>query len=177
MALLFLLAKAARGGITYSQSLEFRPGRAMSVAMITFHAPPKSRAFSVLCLLAVVLPGCAQPPLAITGSIASPGAPQPAPNTPANRLEHLAWNSAWAQGCGFYFDNLKLKSAYLAFEASAGTPPDQVSRLAGSYDKAQGVIRSIASNRLDQCTELRLARIRANIARYLAGDFTPGEAV
>ena len=149
----------------------------MSVPMITIHAPANSRAFSVLCLLAVILPGCAQQPPGTTGSVAPPAAPQAAPNTPASRLEHLAWNSAWAQGCGFYFDNTKLKSAYLAYEASAGTPPDQVSRLAGSYDKAQGVIRSIASNRLDQCTEQRLARIRANIARYLAGDFAPGEAV
>jgi len=129
------------------------------------------------CVLLAAMTGCAQQTLTTTGSTSPTVAPAAAPNTTASRLEHLAWNSAWAQGCGFYFDNLKLKSAYLAFEARNGIPPDQVTRLAASYDKTQGLIRSVAANHADQCNEQKLQRIRASIARYLAGDFTPGEAV
>ena len=70
----------------------------------------------------LMLAGCSQQPAPATGSMA----PASAPNTPAARLERLAWNTAWAQTCGFYFDNLKLKSTYLAFEANAGMPADQV---------------------------------------------------
>ena len=121
---------------------------------------------------AVLTAGCAQQPAATTGS----AAPALAPNTTAARLEHLAWNTAWAQNCGFYFDNLKLKSAYLSYEASAGTPPEQVTKLAGTYDRTQGSLRAIAAGHPDECTDQRLERIRTNIARYLAGDFSPGEA-
>jgi len=120
----------------------------------------------------LMLAGCSQQPAPATGSMA----PASAPNTPAARLERLAWNTAWAQTCGFYFDNLKLKSTYLAFEANAGMPADQVSRLGPAYDRTQGSLRAIAAAHGDDCTEARLGRIRASIARYLAGDFSPGEA-
>jgi hypothetical protein len=70
-----------------------------------------------------------------------------------------------------------LKSAYLTYEANAGTAPDQVSKLANTYDKVQKSILAIAATHRDQCTDQRLERIRASIARYLAGDFSPGEIV
>jgi hypothetical protein len=128
-----------------------------------------------ICVLSasLALAGCAQPGPATTGSVGS----ATVPNTTAARLEHLAWNTAWAQTCGFYFDNSKLKSTFLAYEATNGTPPDQVTRLGVTYDRTQSSLRAIASAHADQCTGSRLDRIRANIARYLSGDFSPGDTV
>ena len=127
-------------------------------------------------LLALASSGCATQPGSTTGSPAPAGLPPAAVITPGSRLEHLAWNSAWALACGFYLDNAKLKSTYLAYEASAGTPPDQVAKLASSYDRVQGTFGAVAVTHSDQCTEQRKERIKAAIARYLAGDFNPGEA-
>ena len=98
-------------------------------------------------------------------------------NTPASRVEHLAWNTAWAKSCGFYFDNAKMKSSYLAYESTAGTTADQVAKLATTYDRLQGSLGAIAASQADQCNDRRLERIRSEINRYLAGDFTPGPAV
>jgi hypothetical protein len=123
------------------------------------------------------LMGCSQQPGSVTASVAPAAAPPEVPNTPPTRLEHIAWNSAWAQNCGFYFDNQKLKSAYLTYEANAGTSPDQINKLANTYDKVQKSILAIAATHRDQCTDQRNERIRASIARYLAGDFSPGETV
>ena len=136
---------------------------------------------TALCLIALTMAGmatagCAQQSGLDTGSLGQAGAPAEVVNTPDSRLKHLAWNSAWAQVCGFYFDNAKLKSSYLAYEANSGTAPETVAKLATSYDKAQGIIRSGVSSRTDLCTETRLQRIRDSIARYLAGDFSPGGA-
>ena len=121
------------------------------------------------------LAGCAGAPGATTGSIA--GQPAQVANTPASRVEHLAWNSAWAKSCGFFFDAAKLKSQYLAYEASAGTPPDQVAKLGATYDRLQHSLAGIAEANTDQCTDARLEHIRAIIARYLGGDFSAQDSV
>lgn len=121
----------------------------------------------------LALGGCSQQPVSTTGSLAS----ATTPNTTTARVEHLAWNTAWAQTCGFYFDNLKLRSTYLAFEANSGMPTEQVTKLGGTYDRTQASLRAIAAAHADQCSDSRLGRIRANMARYLAGDFSPGDTV
>lgn len=116
--------------------------------------------------------------LASTGNLAAPaGAPTPTADTTSGRLSHIAWNTAWAQACGFYFDDAKLKAAYLAFEARSGLPADQMDKVSGYYDRGQAGFRKLAAGHPDQCTPNRLALIQATIARYLAGDFSPGQAV
>ena len=126
---------------------------------------------------ALILQGCAAQTGLSTGSTAVVAAPVALENTSNNRIKNLAWNSAMAQACGFYFDNAKLKSSFLAYESQAGTPPESVTKLGASYEKAQGTIRALTASRPEMCTESRLDRIRATMARYLAGDFTPGSAV
>ena len=132
-----------------------------------------------LLLLALALAGCSQSAGLATGSLTPAAAPAPAevPNTPDNRIKNLAWNSAWAKTCGFYFDNAKLKSSFLSYETTAGTPPETVAKLGTSYDKSQSGIRVATAGRADLCTDARLERIRNSMARYLSGDFTPGGAV
>jgi len=125
---------------------------------------------AVACLM---LAGCSQQAASTTGSLTS----APPPNTASARVEHLAWNTAWAQTCGFYFDDLKLRSTYLAYEANGGMPPEQVTKLGGTYDRTQASLRAIAATHVDQCSGGRLDRIRSSIARYLAGDFSPGDTV
>ena len=131
--------------------------------------------WAALAAVCSTVAGCSQTAGSTTASVAA--APAAVVNTPASRLEHLAWNSAWAKSCGFYFDNAKLKSSYLAYETAAGTPAEQVAKLGNSFDRLQGSIGSIAASQADQCTDRRLEHIRAEIARYLGGDFTPGESV
>ena len=128
------------------------------------------------------LPGTAADPSATSAMAAAPapvaGAPTAeAQNTPSGRAAHVAWNSAWAQSCGVYFDNQKLKTSYLNSEERAGMAPDQVAKISGLFDKAQAGFRTVAGNHADQCTPERLALIKATMARYLAGDFSPGQPV
>ncbi len=132
-----------------------------------------------LLMLALTLAGCSQSAGLATGSLTPAAAPTPTelPNTPDNRIKNLAWNSAWAQTCGFYYDNAKLKSSYLAYESQAGTPPETVAKLAAAFDKAQMSFRVLGTAHQDSCTDARLDRIRSSVARYLASDFTPGSAV
>lgn len=130
-------------------------------------------------MIALMLSGCSQPSGLATGSLGAvtPPAPVELENTANNRIKNLAWNSAMAQVCGFYFDNAKLKSMYMAYETQAGTPPETIAKLGASYDKSQGGIRAVTAGRDELCTESRLERIRGSMARYLGGDFTPGGAV
>jgi len=131
----------------------------------------------LVVLTAAALCGCAQQPAATTGSIAPVAPLAPPPNTTTTRLDHLAWNTAWAESCGFYFDNAKLKASYLNYEASAGTPTDQMPKIGGLYDRTQSAALKLAAAHLDQCTDQRLEHIRASMGRYLSGDFSPGEVV
>jgi hypothetical protein len=84
----------------------------------------------------------------------------------------VAWTSARAQRCGFYFDPAKLRASYLAYEAkqSAG---EQLAKAEKSYDTTFKVIRERASSDPDYCTNRKSAEIKADLQRHLAGDFAP----
>jgi len=140
-------------------------------------------ALRLISLIATVsllaLGGCAPQATSTTGSVgavAGMAAPNAAP-TPESRFKHLAWNAAWAEVCGFTIDYPKLKASYLAYEAASGTPSSDMDRLGGSLDKARSIILRAVGSRADQCDESRLERLRATMARYVAKDFSPGEAV
>lgn len=90
---------------------------------------------------------------------------------------NLAWNSAWAETCGFNVDFPKLRTSYLSFEASNGALPADMETLGASLDKARGLLLRIVATKPDQCDSARIERIRASMARYVANDFSPGAAV
>jgi hypothetical protein len=83
----------------------------------------------------------------------------------------VAWTSARAQRCGFYFDPAKLRSSYLAFEArQPGADPAKAEK---TYDATFKTIRERAAADPDYCTDTKSAEIKKDLNRHLAGDFKP----
>ncbi len=137
-----------------------------------------ARAFgSVLLLAAAGLgAGCGSGASALlTGSTTVAAADAPGPlNTddPAVRPVAVAWTSARAQRCGFYFDPAKLRTSYLAYESrqSAG---EQLAKAEKTYDSTFQAIRQRVASDPDYCTDAKSADIKKDLTRHLAGDFKP----
>jgi len=135
-----------------------------------------ARAFvSVLLLTAAgVSAGCGSGGSGLlTGSTpAAADAPvTPSNDDPAARPIAVAWTSARAQRCGFYFDAAKLRSSYLAFEARQ--PGADLARAEKTYDTTFKTIRERAASNPDYCTETKNTEIKKDLTRHLAGDFKP----
>src|SRR5438093_991203 len=73
-----------------------------------------------------------------TGSNALPAdAPGALSNAdPMARPVAVAWTSARAKRCGFYFDPAKLKINYLSYERTQGASNEQLANIEKSYDTA-----------------------------------------
>jgi hypothetical protein len=74
---------------------------------------------------------------------------------PMARPVGVAWTSARAKRCGFYFDPAKLKTNYLTYESRQGAAGEQISLDA------------------DYCSDRKGLEIKADLERHLAGDYTP----
>ncbi|HJZ42308.1 MAG TPA: hypothetical protein VJ233_01185 [Hyphomicrobiaceae bacterium] len=92
---------------------------------------------------------------------------------PMARPISVAWTSARAKRCGFYFDADKLRASYLAYEAQQGAAGDQLAKIQGSYDSTFNTIRARINADPDYCTDKKGADIKADLQRHLAGDFRP----
>jgi len=92
---------------------------------------------------------------------------------PLARPISVAWTSARARRCGFYFDPTKLRSSYLAYEAQQGAAPDQLGKIQSTYDSTFSTITTRVSADADYCTDHKTADIKADLQRYLAGDYRP----
>jgi len=91
---------------------------------------------------------------------------------PLARPIAVAWTSARAQRCGFYFDATKLRASYLTYEAKQSNP-EQLAKAQKSYDSTFKVIGDRVSGDPDYCTERKGTEIKTDLQRHLAGDFTP----
>ncbi len=105
------------------------------------------------------------------------GLPKDAPGSfdnedPKSRPVAVAWTSARAKRCGFYFDPAKLKINYLAYERTHGHPPDQLAKLESTYDTTYRVITEKVSADAEYCSERRALEIKADLQRHLAGDYS-----
>jgi hypothetical protein len=131
---------------------------------------------SVLLLAAAVLgAGCGGGASGLlTGSTpAAADAPGTVENVdPGARPIAVAWTSARAQRCGFFFDPAKLRASYLAFEARQ-SPPDQFAKAEKTYDATFQTIRQRVAAEPDYCTDAKSAEIKKDLTRHLAGDFKP----
>jgi hypothetical protein len=92
---------------------------------------------------------------------------------PMARPVQVAWTSARAKRCGFYFDPAKLRSSYLAYEAKQGAAGEQLARIEKTYDSTYKTVGDKIANDPDYCTDRKGAEIKADLQRHLAGDFTP----
>ena len=136
------------------------------------------RANSAECLLlafAALLAACGN---SASGGLTTGATPAPANCLPLSNEDPLArpvavaWTSARAQRCGFYFDPAKLRTSYLAYEAKQSNA-EQLAKAEKSYDSTFKVIRDRVSSDPDYCTDKKGAEIKADLQRHLAGDFTP----
>ena len=93
-------------------------------------------------------------------------------DSPMARPIAVAWTSARAQRCGFYFDPGKLRASYLAYEARQSNG-EQLAKSEQSYDTTFKVIRERVSADPEYCTDKKGAEIKADLQRHLKGDFTP----
>lgn len=92
---------------------------------------------------------------------------------PMARPVSVAWTSARAQRCGFYFDPAKLKVNYLAYERTQGADGDRLAKIEKSYDSSFKVTSDRVSGDADYCTDRKGLDIKADLQRHLAGDFSP----
>lgn len=87
------------------------------------------------------------------------------------RPTRVGWTSARASRCGFVFDPARLRASYLSYEQSAGNSPKQMQKIQEAYDYALESVASEANKDPNYCTRQRVDEIRADLNRYLAGDF------
>lgn len=92
---------------------------------------------------------------------------------PMARPVAVAWTSARATKCGFYFDPAKLRASYLAHEGRQGASGEQLAKIEKSYDTTIKVISEGMAGKEGYCTDKKGAEIKADLNRHLAGDFTP----
>jgi len=95
------------------------------------------------------------------------------PNDPLARPTQVGWTSARATRCGFIFSPEQLRANYLAYESSVGYTPQQMAKIEKAYDYTRNSVLTDINNDSRYCTKDRLDAIRADLHRYLAGDYTP----
>ena len=88
------------------------------------------------------------------------------------RPTNVAWTSARAVKCGFYFDPAKLRQSFLAAQAAEGIKAEQLSAVQRTYDASFTRVTNALAGRNGYCDQQQIADIKANITRNLAGDFS-----
>jgi hypothetical protein len=91
---------------------------------------------------------------------------------PMARPIAVAWTSARAKRCGFYFDPAKLRTFYLAYE-SRQAAGEQYAKIEKIYDSTYKSTSEKVSLDADYCSDRKALEIKADLERHLAGDYTP----
>jgi hypothetical protein len=131
------------------------------------------------CGLGLLLAGCGSGPLGLTtgallggGNSSEPPSAE-APSDPTARALQAAAVSARATKCGFYFDAAKLKAGFLAAEARQGATHEQLQKIEREYDYTRLAIAGKIAKDREYCSDQKTREIKADLARQLAGDFSP----
>ena len=95
-----------------------------------------------------------------------------APDDPMAKPIQVAWTSARAQRCGFYFDPVKLRGSFIASEIAKGANADQVNKFERSYDYTRERVANQIGGNADYCSTNTVADIRQDLNRHLAGDYS-----
>ena len=91
---------------------------------------------------------------------------------PMARPVAVAWTSARAKRCGFYFDPAKLRTSYLAYEARQASG-EQYAKIEKTYDTTYKATSEKVSQDVDYCSDRKALEIKADLERHLAADYTP----
>ncbi len=136
---------------------------------------------STVVLVAVVLAGCSGTPELSTGSLFGSG-DKPPPvaasgpvNDPAARAFQVGTVSARGIKCGFNFDPAKLKANYLAYERTV-SPTADLRSIEKVYDVSFNGVAKAVVGQSNYCTPEKTKVIKKDLARHLAGDYSPGAA-
>ena len=135
-----------------------------------------------IAVACAALAGCASNPLpslttgSLFGSKPDAKAAAIAPrNDPTARALYVSRVAAKAQRCGFNLDAAKLKANFMAAEGTqGGVDVAELAKLDALYNGSfKGTMRAATADEA-YCTEARTAHVKADLARHLAGDYTPG---
>jgi hypothetical protein len=154
-----------------SPACTFAPQEGVAVGIVKF---------AVLAAFAAALAGCGSQltTASLTGekkpvTVQSiDGGLAVAPDDPMAKPIQVAWTSARAQHCGFYFDPVKLRGSFIASEIAKGANADQVNKLERSYDYTRERVANQIKGNADYCTTSTVADIRQDLNRHLAGDYS-----
>lgn len=141
-----------------------------------------SHRLAMSCILMLGLAGCSSGGGVTTGSLLggdeqkSAAAAQPT-NDPTARALQVGSLSARATKCGYNFDPAALKANYLAYEAAQGAQVADLGRLEKVYDTGYNGVAKAAAGDPNYCNAARTATIKADLARHLAGDYSPRQEV
>ncbi len=129
--------------------------------------------------LAAATAGCSSGTGLSTGSLfggsATPAAATAAPqqvNDPTTRAFQVGSVSARAVKCGYNFDPLKLRTAFLASESASVSPAD-LPRVEKVYDTAYNGVAKAIAGQPNYCSSEKTADIKTHLTRHLAGDYAP----
>jgi len=92
-------------------------------------------------------------------------------NDPKTRAVQVAWNVSRAQKCGFNLDAATLKTNYLTYETTNGFPADRLANLEKAYEFSRIETGDRIAKVENYCSDKRVSETRADLGRYLAGDF------
>jgi hypothetical protein len=95
------------------------------------------------------------------------------PNDSTSRTLQVAAVSARASYCGYVFEPAKLKASFLASESTQGATQEQLQKIDRDYEYVRLSLAKAISKDTDYCNDQRSKVIKAELARHLAGDFTP----
>jgi hypothetical protein len=97
----------------------------------------------------------------------------PSNDDPMARPTFVAWTSARAKRCGFFFDAAKLKANYLAYESKRGAGAGELANIEKTYDQTFKTTSDTVWATEEYCSDRKGAEIKQELARHLSGDYAP----
>lgn len=133
--------------------------------------------FALLLAVAstLALSACGNGSSLTTGSLfgSSSEAKVAAPSDPrVDRALEAGATSARASKCGYNFDQAKLRNSYISYEKAQGGSPEELAKAEKTFDYTRTSILAKIAEEEGFCSEGKTKDIKANLTRYLAGDFS-----
>ena len=146
--------------LSHSRGMPVRSGSRLLGAMIC-------------AVLAFGLSACSSSSTGLTTASLLPASKPKEADTATERALQVAATSARATRCGYNFDAGRLRTAYLAYESTQEGAADKLGRLEKTYDFTQAEVAKKIGPPDEYCTDDQTAKIKADLTRHLAGDYTP----